>query len=90
MWRSITIPTKLLCPNRPISPPYLKVLHPMIDNPVLRSVPAFRETGMSHTIRLIVWILVEHTSSVVLAPIGRNHWIWADELELPQAVVLVI
>jgi hypothetical protein len=88
--RPIFVPGELLRPYSPGSPATHVVAHAVINDPVLATVWAGSETGVTNAICLFLGVLVEHTAFVVLLPVLSVHRVWPDKFELTEAVVAVV
>jgi len=92
LWKvgaTILIPAKLLRANRPRTPPIRRILHTMVNDPVLASIRRRRKRRMTNTVRLLARVLVEDGVRM-LAPVARVHGVVANELELTETVVAVV
>ena len=90
IWRSIGIPAELLRSNCSIRPASIVNLHAMVHNPELAIIRTCGKTCVANAIRLLLWIHVEDTTFGMLLPRRRIHGVRANQLQLTQAIILVI
>jgi hypothetical protein len=88
--RTVLVPSKLLRPDRPLSPPTHVVPHTVVHYPVFSSVRAGSKASVADAISFFPRILIEDAAFVVLLPVLWVHRIIAGQFELTEAVVAVV